>query len=58
MIMFLYLRIETERLVIRPYALFDLDELYAVISEPVFHRFIPEENSSVPIWAGFTDVDE
>ncbi|MGY3190197.1 hypothetical protein [Lysinibacillus sp. TE18511] len=56
--MFLYLRIETERLVIRPYALFDLDELYAVISEPVFHRFIPEENSSVPIWAGFTDVDE
>ncbi|MFC9539396.1 GNAT family N-acetyltransferase [Lysinibacillus sp. NPDC056959] len=41
--MFLNLHIETERLIIRPYALTDLDELYAVVSEPDFYRFIPED---------------
>ncbi|KOS60421.1 GNAT family N-acetyltransferase [Lysinibacillus agricola] len=41
--MFLNLHIETERLVIRPYALTDLDELYAVVSEPNFYQFIPED---------------
>ena len=41
--MFLNLHIETERLVIRPYAFTDLDELYAVVSEPDFYRFIPED---------------
>lgn len=41
--MFLKLHIETERLIIRPYALSDLDELYAVVSEPNFYRFIPED---------------
>ncbi len=41
--MFLNLHIETERLIIRPYALTDLDELYAVVSEPDFYQFIPED---------------
>lgn len=41
--MFLNLHIETERLIIRPYAFTDLDELYAVVSEPNFYRFIPED---------------
>ncbi|MFE3576256.1 GNAT family N-acetyltransferase [Lysinibacillus sp. NPDC059133] len=41
--MFLNLHIETERLVIRPYALTDLDELYTVVSEPNFYQFIPED---------------
>ncbi|EON73078.1 GNAT family N-acetyltransferase [Lysinibacillus sphaericus] len=41
--MFLNLHIETERLVIRPYALTDVDALYAVVSEPNFYQFIPED---------------
>lgn len=41
--MFLNLHIETERLIIRPYTLSDLDELYAVVSEPDFYQFIPED---------------
>ncbi|MGE7946683.1 GNAT family N-acetyltransferase [Lysinibacillus sp. NPDC093688] len=41
--MFLNLQIETERLIIRPYALTDLDDLYAVVSEPDFYQFIPED---------------
>lgn len=41
--MFLNLYIETERLVIRPYALTDIDEIHAVVSEPDFYQFIPEE---------------
>jgi len=41
--MFLNLHIETERLIIRPYALTDLDDLYAVVSEPDFYQFIPED---------------
>ena len=44
--MFLNLHIETERLVIRPYALTDLDDLYAVVSEPNFYQFIPEDMPS------------
>lgn len=44
--MFLNLHIETERIVIRPYALTDVDALYAVVSEPNFYQFIPEDRPS------------
>lgn len=41
--MFLDAVFETERLIIRPYSLDDLDELYSAVSDPEFYRYIPEE---------------
>ncbi|SOC24348.1 RimJ/RimL family protein N-acetyltransferase [Ureibacillus xyleni] len=41
--MFLNAKIETDRLIIRPFCLEDLDELYSVVSEENFHEYIPEE---------------
>jgi ribosomal-protein-alanine N-acetyltransferase len=41
--MFLNLYLETERLIIRPYVLTDVDALFTVVSEPNFYDFIPED---------------
>lgn len=41
--MFINLYIETERLIIRPYALTDVDALFTIVSEPNFYEFIPED---------------
>lgn len=35
--------IETERLIIRPYKLEDLDELFTAVSDKDFYQYIPEE---------------
>lgn len=41
--MFIDSRIETDRLVIRPYAIEDVDGIYEVVSENGFYQYIPEE---------------
>lgn len=41
--MFINARIETNRLIIRPYCLNDIDEIYATVSEKDFYKYIPEE---------------
>ena len=41
--MFIDAVIDTERLVIRPYCLEDLDGLYLAVSEENFYQYIPEE---------------
>ncbi|MFD2444562.1 GNAT family N-acetyltransferase [Bacillus sp. CGMCC 1.16607] len=41
--MFINAKIETDRLIIRPYQLDDVDALYEVVSEPNFYKYVPEE---------------
>lgn len=41
--MFVGAKLETERLLIRPYELDDVDGTYAVVSEKDFYQYIPEE---------------
>jgi [ribosomal protein S5]-alanine N-acetyltransferase len=41
--MFLNALIETDRLLIRPYKLKDVDSLYEVVSEPDFYQYVPEK---------------
>ncbi len=41
--MFIDARIESERLIIRPYCLEDINEVYAVVSEKDFYQYIPED---------------
>lgn len=41
--MFINARIETDRLVIRPQRLEDVDEIYTAVSEKDFYQYIPEE---------------
>ncbi|CAM5209105.1 Ribosomal-protein-alanine N-acetyltransferase OS=Ureibacillus acetophenoni OX=614649 GN=SAMN05877842_11536 PE=4 SV=1 [Ureibacillus acetophenoni] len=41
--MFINARIETDRLIIRPYQIDDLDQTYEVVSEKDFYQYIPEE---------------
>ncbi|PMC37486.1 hypothetical protein CJ195_12100 [Bacillus sp. UMB0899] len=44
---FINAKIETDRLVIRPYCLNDIEETYSVVSEKDFYQYIPEEIPSV-----------
>lgn len=41
--MFTNARIETNRLIIRPYSLENIDETYEVVSEKNFYQYIPED---------------
>lgn len=41
--MFLNASIETDRLILRPYRLEDVDETYAAVSEKDFYQYIPED---------------
>ncbi|SOC43237.1 GNAT family N-acetyltransferase [Ureibacillus acetophenoni] len=41
--MFLNAKLETDRLIIRPYKIEDIDQTYAVVSEKDFYQYIPEE---------------
>lgn len=41
--MFINARIETNRLILRPYCLEDVDKTYAVVCEKDFYQYIPEE---------------
>ncbi|WP_215490525.1 GNAT family N-acetyltransferase [Ureibacillus manganicus] len=41
--MFLNAKLETERLIIRPYQIDDIDQTYAVVSEKDFYQYIPED---------------
>lgn len=46
LLMFIGALIETERLLIRPYQLEDVDGIYEAVSEKYFFRYIPEEPPS------------
>lgn len=41
--MFINAKIETNRLILRPYCLEDIDEIYTAVSEKDFYQYIPEE---------------